>query len=242
MIATSVARAMADIGRPVSSVSITAPTGSDRAILSISVADWAGGIAELTHATVQKMTWDRLPDHVEALPAPPDLERQVIAAAWAAGAWDIQRVIIGGGYAGALPPCVSSAHDEMRASGWTSWMYKPMMCGPEIRQKAHDRSDSTLTPILLGRGGNPPDLDFAQPRPGSVQVLQLGSSPVSPAREPAGKKSVPKHLRASPRQRAYIVHLRTGTPEKGKPLPASLTKGEASEMIARLIELKNGGA
>lgn len=236
MISHRIAAAVADIDAPISSISITAPSGGDAAILSISVArfDGADGVpAGVDGVSMHSIT--RAPNYIDLIPMAHDIDGQIIASAWRMGAWDIQRVTYPAGYPGALAPDHADLAPIMRANGWTTWTYRPMMMSPEIRQKAHGARDKTLVPIMLGRDAPVPDITFPDPRPGRLHVLKLGQDPRSKPRQ--GRPA----LRATGKQRAYIVALRRGTPEQGSPLPASLTRKEASAIIDRLLAIRDDG-
>lgn len=230
MLAQIIAQAQADICAPISSITIIAPVGGDAGLLTMSVASGqTKNCAVDSHQGVSAALWSRMPDHAEAIAIDHLIEQQVIAAAWSAGAWDIQRVTYAAGYEGPLPPSLSGTALDMRRFGWTSWTYRPMMGGPELRQKAHGHKDSTLIPILLGRSGQPPDICTPEVRPGRMTVIRLGAPPEAP--------KAPR--RASGKQRAYIVALRKGTDEEGAKLPARLTMTEATGIINHLIKSRD---
>ena len=224
---STIGRACADIERPISSVTIAVPTGAAAAVLSISVAAMRCGGDNVAPGV--SVSWcERLPNHVEALPTAPD-DMSILRAAWQSGAWDVARHCYGPGYAGPMPPSLETIHDQMRAHGWTSWSWRPMMMAPEIRQRAHAHRDLTLVPLMLGRAGEPPEIKVPPALPGTMRVIRLGIDPAAKSRPGP---------RATGKQRAYIVALRRGTAEEGQPLPASLSRSAASAMIDRLISTR----
>lgn len=229
MISQRIATAIEDINAAISSVSVTAPTGGDTAALSISVAKFGGSDMPADISGVAGRVITRAPNHVELIEVANDIDRQIISSAWHMGAWDVQRITYPAGYTGTMDPHHDDLVSAMRASGWTTWTYRPMVMAPEVRQKAWSARDTTLLPIMLGRSGPAPLAEFPAARPGHLHVLRLG-------RDPSAKHRTARHaLRATGKQRAYIVALRRGTPEQGSPLPANLTRKEASNIIDRLL-------
>ncbi|MDO5621893.1 MAG: hypothetical protein Q4G24_10530 [Paracoccus sp. (in: a-proteobacteria)] len=216
---------------PISTITVAAPLGA--AIGNI-VIQWAG----MQPASANEA--DNLPNSVTAIemekPAPAiqtttmtaATESEIIAAAWALGAWDISRTAIPAGYQGPLPPHLGDLADAARESGYVTWMFKPILGGPELRAKANAAKDASLTPIMLGRSGPAPDITIPAITPGRQHLIRLGEPVEAKARLP---RPCP---RATRKQRWAIICMRRKLDEAGAPLPASLTRAEASAIIADL--------
>lgn len=131
----------------------------------------------------------------DALDIAPVSDRDIVAAAWAHGAWDVIRTTIAPGYEGSLPEIapdeqpqiavmggvsrdtpagLTSLAAEARKRGYTTWAWRPMLYGPEMRIKAFAHRDSTLDPLTLTRGGPPPHVRIRPAKPGSQLEITLG--------------------------------------------------------------------
>lgn len=127
-------------------------------------------------------------------------DRDIVAAAWEHGAWDIVRTVIGPGYDGPLPPVIgpdeqpqtaldghaigtdwpeglASLAAEARRLGYTTWAWRPMLLAPETRVKAFAHRDATLDPLTLTRPGTPPHVRIRPAKPGTQLEITLGRKP-----------------------------------------------------------------
>lgn len=220
--------------RPMSSVSMIAPLSHGHAQLLVS---WAGMEPDRQERPVSDgitvLAWSRHPDHVIALPPLTAPEAAIIEAAWAWGAWDIVRHCYGPGYAGAMPGEWNGFAADLRTQGWAIWTFRPMMGGPEIRAKAHAKSDPTLHPVTLGRHGALPDVRPPPLRPETRHVIKLGRDKAPTAGAGAGKR-VPS---ATARQIGLIRHLRREAGITDGSDARRMTIRDASAEIERLLKL-----
>lgn len=174
----------------------------------------------------------------------PDIHDFALTSAWREGAWDLQMVLhppLSGAQLGIVDihrgyECASielALIAAARAGRLATWLWRPMLGGPSIRQRAHLARDITLR-ANGGRDGSPPrgpDViwDWRGSRAWEI-TLGVGTTTDRPPQPSRADR------RATNAQRAYIVHLRQKTrTEIGDPLPASLTISEASRMIDRLL-------
>ncbi len=228
-IITAVARRAAAMDSPISSVSITSPLVTGTALLSISWAKFDDGQCDIDDmpAGVGVRMMCRAPDSVAPLPPMVDAEGMAIGAAWAHGAWDINRTVIPAGYDGPLPPNVALIADAVREQGYVSWTWRPMLRGPEIRAK-QKRPDLTLDKWTLGRDGAPPEVRRPPIVAGRSVLIKLGDDGT---RKPAASRR--RSWLATDRQRAYLQVLLRKAGED-ETLPDDLDKRSASAWIDRL--------
>lgn len=135
----------------------------------------------------------------DVLDIAPVSDREIVAAAWEQGAWDLIRTAIAPGYDGPLPPEIApdeepqievmgtsisdvtagltSLAGDARRLGYTTWAWRPMLLGPETRIKAFAHRDATLDPLTLTRSGPPPHVRIRPARPGTQLEITLGRKP-----------------------------------------------------------------
>lgn len=225
----AVAKEAAAQDSPISDVSVTAPLITGAAVLAISWAKFDDGqcdIPDMPRGVGVRMIC-RAPDSVIPLAPMIDTESMAIAAAWAHGAWDINRTVIAAGYDGPLPPAMAPIAGAAREQGYVSWFWKPRLRGPEIRARQM-RADITLDKWTLGRDGAPPDVRRPSIIAGRSVIIRLGDDGV---RKPATDRHVSPL--ATDRQREYLQILlrKTGADDT---LPDDLDKRAASAWIDRL--------
>lgn len=173
----TVAARAAATDHPISGITVYAPLVTGPAAVAINWLafdrgddDGAGPMPRGIGAMISS----RVPSDIVMLPPLTDAGALAINAAWAQGAWDVQRTVIGPGYTGQLPPVggqLPGAHQQ----GLVSWYWRPMLRGPEIRAKSWAAKDVTLNPWSLGRDAAPPPVRVPPLRPDSMVVIKLGS-------------------------------------------------------------------
>lgn len=225
-ILTAVAQAAAAVDLPISGITVSAPLVTGNPVLVITWADMLKAAAAMDDmpAGVTGTVWSARDRHVAELPAMISAEPLIIAAAWAQGAWDIQRVAIAAGYDGGLPDHVDrQVAEQWRAQGWISWYWRPMLRGPEIRAKQR-RPDITLDRWSLGRPDAPPEVRTVTIRPGQEVVIRLGRHKDKPQ---------PDVMPATAKQRSYLASL-LATAGRDTTLPDDLDMRQASAWIDSL--------
>jgi hypothetical protein len=182
----------------------------------------------VTQQGVLIRTRSRVPPTCLAIPPTQDLERQIIDAAWRQGAWDINRVSLPSDPSSPLPPYVEELAPTLRPEGYTTWYWRPMMRGPELRAKAHAHKDTSLNLWTLGRDTSAPSVIPPAIKPGRSVVIRLGNDARKiPA--PAVKADRP----ATVKQRGYLGRLLRVHGDNDR-LPRDLTAKQASEWIDRI--------
>ncbi|MFB2530736.1 hypothetical protein ACEYYA_01045 [Paracoccus sp. p3-h83] len=213
---------------PISSISAYAVLGQPHGLIAINWAAWSQSAPDDQPVGVTALDWQRAAETTLPLQIAPDTEAQILASAWALGAWDVTRTVLPANVEGALPPVLGGLADLARRHGLVSWSYRPMLGGPVMRIKAWARRDTTLTPILAARAGDMPLIAIPPIQPGRQVTIRLG-------REDTAQAQPRPPRRATGRQRAAIVAMRRRLGEGGQPLPAALTVAEASTIISDLM-------
>lgn len=229
-IVSAVAREAAAKDLAISGITVLAPLAVGAPLLAIG---WAGLIPDGTHEidapqNISVMAMARAPDSVVPLPPMVDTEGQVISAAWAHGAWDITRTSIGAGYSGPMPPYAASIAGDLRDQGYVSWYWRPMLRGPEIRDR-QKRPDLTLDRWTRGRDGPPPEISRPPLVAGRQVTIKLGDD----GRRHRARQAEALYQPATDRQRAYLTRLLRDAGEDAC-LPERLDRRAASAWIDRL--------
>ncbi|KQZ81859.1 hypothetical protein ASD64_08855 [Mesorhizobium sp. Root157] len=222
---------------PVCGVTVIAPLVSGPTMMSISwshFSDYAvsedGGLLMIDTTDLPEgigvSVNGRVPDTVRKLPQLTDIGSMAIAAAWAHGAWDIQRVCLAKGFAGKLPPIASEVADLVRDQGYVTWYWRPMLRGPELRAKAHAKKDASLNRWTLGRDEELPPVRVPTLVAGHSVTIRLGKSTERPSLQRGPK-------RATVMQRGYLGRLLRDAGEDNT-VPDDLTMSQASDRIDQL--------
>lgn len=225
----AVAQEAAANDKPISVVTVTAPLITGSALLAIAWSGLESGPCDLPDlpSGVTGIEFCCVPDTIVHLPPMVDAEGMSIGAAWAHGAWDINRTTIPAGYYGPLPPSMAAIADSVREQGYVSWHWRPQMRGPEIRAQ-QKRPDLTLDKWTRGRDGSPPQVSRPPIIAGRSVLIKLGDDGTRPRdRERRPARS------ATASQRDYLQDLLRKDGEDDA-LPDDLDMRAASAWIDRL--------
>lgn len=175
-----------------------------------------------------------------------DVHADAVTKAWRDGAWDIR--------VHALPPLAGTelmliSHRQFADGGLrdqllaaaergslVTWLWLPMRDGPALRRAAHAKKDRTLDKEA-GRAGPAPEnllrtkWKWTSWRDRTIRLGEWSDEHRPKPRQPRYGASA----RATDAQRGYIVALRRRAGREGEPLPAALTRGEASAIIDDLL-------
>ena len=214
------------------------------------------GPAPAEGVTVQRWVAPDL-DVIRLDPAPiAMLHAEAIGMAWRDGAWDIavtrhtplagpELGIVAGPRRYADADLQEALLDAAERGRLVTWLWRPMAAGTDLMRRAHQAKDLSLLPDGSRAGAPPPDLAGVDWRRqgGCAVTIRLGQSAISPgstARRPAQRPPAPPRqgplARATRAQRQYIIDLRHRAGRYGEPLPAALTRAEASQLIDQLKE------
>nr|WP_314075197.1 hypothetical protein [uncultured Roseococcus sp.] len=189
--------------------------------------------------------WTALPRMVTPIEAEhmPHLHAEALSRAWRCGAWDLQvtlhppllgpelgLVVANTDWEDCEPGLLEALIRAAESGRLATWLWRPMLGGPALRRQAHQDRDASLRPDG-SRDGVPREVvtpNWAW-EGGRSWTLRLGIPS-------AGVEADASAPRATGRQRAYIVALRRELGRSGEPLPAKLTRPEASRIITELQE------